>query len=167
MTQRQERSDPGPHGIADDMRLFDIEMIQQRRRIVGHVLRPVGLGIVADRGSAMTAIVDRDDAIAGIGQRLHPARRNPVHLHIGGEPVNQQYRRSLARIVIGKAKAVIFEKAAHDPSEETRSGPNTTTDAGLASPRRTVPPARMPVQTSSTSTTPATARKAEAMRGET
>src|SRR5690606_33505648 len=78
----------------------------------------VCLRIMADGGSAMAAIVEGDDTKAGLDQRLHPAGRDPVHLHVRGKTMNQQHWRSAADILTGKTEPCIVEKLrpAHDPS---------------------------------------------------
>jgi len=42
----------------------------------------------------MAAVVEGDDPVAGVAERLQPARMNPVDIGRGGKTVDQQHRRA-------------------------------------------------------------------------
>ena len=74
------------------MRPFDAGILEHRSRIRGHDLGRVGRRIVRLVGFSMAAIVERDDPVTRLPQRLEPAGRNPVDLGRGGKAVNEQDR---------------------------------------------------------------------------
>ncbi len=90
--KRQERRDARAHRIAHDMRALDAEMVEQRCRIRGHFGRRIVGLVIALRRRTMAAIVEGDGAVAGIVQRLEPARRHPVDIVAGGKAVDHQHR---------------------------------------------------------------------------
>ena len=77
MRQRQKRRDARAHRIAHHVGARDIEMIEQRPHVLGHHGAVIGGRIVELGRGAMAAIVERDHAPAGAGQRRDPARDRP------------------------------------------------------------------------------------------
>jgi hypothetical protein len=67
-------------------------MVHQPAHILGHDLRGIGGGIVKLLALAMAAIVERDDAVAGMGQRLRPLGVDPVDHMAGAEAVDEHDR---------------------------------------------------------------------------
>ncbi len=93
-------------------------MVEQGAHVVGHRGGVVGGGLVELARMAMAAVVERDDAAPGAGQRANPARADPVHLLGRGETVHQHDRlgvRAIAFVEIGDLDRAIMERRHDEP----------------------------------------------------
>src|SRR5262249_60298309 len=75
----------------------------------GHERAVVGGGIVELARGAMAAIVERDHAPAGLGQRRDPAGMHPVDRGGRGEAVHQDDRLALPLVEKGDLDAAVLE----------------------------------------------------------
>src|SRR5215471_7929477 len=78
--EREKRRDARPHGVTHHVGTDEIEMIEQGAYVLGHAGAMIGRRIIELARGAVPAIVERDDAPAGRGQRRNPAGKDPVHL---------------------------------------------------------------------------------------
>ena len=92
MGEREEGGDARPHRIAHRVGPLDAEMVEQARRVGRHQRRMVGRRVGRLVALAVAAIVEGDHPPAVVGQRLDPARIDPVDAMVGGEAVDQQDR---------------------------------------------------------------------------
>jgi hypothetical protein len=109
MLFRQERRDPSAQRITHDVGARQIEIIEQRTHVLRHEAAVIGGRVVKLRRSAMTAVVESDDAAAGARQRRHPAGIDPVHLLVGGEAVHEHDRLALAFVEKGNVDVAMSE----------------------------------------------------------
>src|SRR5205085_878019 len=79
---------------ADEVRLLDLQMIEQPHDILGHLLA-VQLGIAGLAAAAVTAAVHADDLI-GLGQRPGDAWELPLQIAVEGEAMEQYHRHTLS-----------------------------------------------------------------------
>ena len=112
MRERKEGGDARAHGITHHVGAAEIEMIQQRPHVLGHPGAVIRGRVVELARAAVPAIVERDDASAGLDQRRHPAGINPVHLRRRGKAVHEHDR--VARPFIEKRDVdAVVGKALH------------------------------------------------------
>ncbi|MCY1244639.1 hypothetical protein D9M72_577290 [compost metagenome] len=90
MGECQEGRDACAHRVAHHMCFGDAEMSQKRYGVARHLLRMIKRWIVGFTALAMPAVVERDHTVAGIAQRLQPARKNPVDVGARGKPMNEK-----------------------------------------------------------------------------
>ena len=107
--EREERGDARAHGVAHHVGAAELEMIDERAHVIGHACAVIGGGIVELGRGAVAAIVERDDAPAGLGQRRDPAGMNPVHLRGRGEAVHEHDRLALPFVEECDVDAVVPE----------------------------------------------------------
>ena len=98
--RQREGGDARAHRIAHDVGALDAEMIEQRAHIVRHQRHRIVGGIVQLAGGAVAAVVERDGAAAGAGERTHPSGIDPVHLLGRGKAVHQDDGLALAFVEI-------------------------------------------------------------------
>ena len=112
----RERRVGSQRGAADDG-LVDLEVVQQRDRLLGEALHPVGAHVARAVRAPMAQQVERDDAVAALGQRRG---HRDVHALREQQP-GQQDRdpRALAVDAVGQAVAVVLE-GGHGRAEDSR-----------------------------------------------
>ena len=86
-----------------------LEMIEQRAHVASHCGGVILGGIVELARLAVAAIVERDHAPAGAGQRRDPAGMDPVHLLGGGKAVHQHDRFALPLVKEGEFHGTVME----------------------------------------------------------
>src|SRR5690606_37973538 len=149
---------------------LDAQVVEQRSRVRGHLVRRVVRLVIAFGRGAMAAIVERNHAVAGIVQRFEPAGREPIDVMAGSEAVNQKHGvtrsgRGLA-IEEGKIKAVMAEElhrlACSCQSDRSAPGVEAREIAGCFTISPSVMPflAAMPALSSSTNRTGSSAEMA-------
>ena len=126
MVDAEEDGDPRAHRIAHDVGALDGEMIEQRAHIVRHQRHRIVGGIVQLAGGAVAAVVERDGAAAGAGERTHPAGIDPVHLLGRGKAVDENDGFTLALVEISDLDFAMSETwHRFDPlSEDAGGGPS-------------------------------------------
>ena len=82
MRQRQECGNARTHRIADDMRSRDAEMVEQPPAVFGHQRGTVIRQFVELLTVPVPAIVEGDDAVSGLAEKIDPARTAPVRLDV-------------------------------------------------------------------------------------
>ena len=73
MSEREKHGDARAHRIAHHIGAVDAEMVEQAARILGHGRRAIAARIVELLASSMPAIVEGDDAAAGLASACDPA----------------------------------------------------------------------------------------------
>ncbi len=93
------------------MRFRNAEVVEQRDRVGGHQRHMVARRFMWLVALPMAAIVDGDHTVAGIAERLQPARMHPVDQRRRGKAVDQEDRiaRRIALIEKGKLQSVVLE----------------------------------------------------------
>jgi len=101
------------HRIAHNIGALEIEMIEQRAHVAGHLVGVISGRIIKLARLAVPSIVERDDAALGPHQRADPAGIDPVDLFAGGKAVHQHNRLALTLVEIRDLDIAIFETC-HD-----------------------------------------------------
>ena len=96
--QREKARNPGAHRVAHHVGARNAQVIEQVAGVLGHAVRAIGVGIVELLAAPMAAIVERDHPSAGLGQRIDPARIDPVDPMAGREAMHQQDRFAQIRL---------------------------------------------------------------------
>ncbi len=138
----EEPGDARAHGITHHVGAAEIEMIDERAHVIGHASAVIGGRIVELARGAVSAVVERDDATAGLGQRRDPAGMDPVHLRRRREAVHEHDRLALPFVEERDVDAVMPEAlhavvARHGRACHRKSGPSPTRLATLAIPAQT------------------------------
>ena len=118
MRDRQQGGEPGAHGIADDVGVRDLQVVEQAAGVLRHLVGAVVGRVVELFAPAMAAVVVGDYPVAGPRQRLDPQGVAPVDPGVGGKAVDEQHRRALAHHLIGDLDPVRL-KARHVASALT------------------------------------------------
>ena len=95
--ERQERGDARAHRIAHHVGALDPEAPEEIGRVAGHQVGAIVARGVELLARAVAAVVEGDDPPPGMGQRLDPARIDPVDAMVRGEAVDEEDR--LAAVV--------------------------------------------------------------------
>ncbi len=128
--QQQMHGDEAAHRIAEDIGSLQTASGKHRKRIPRHDVVMIGLRRVRLSAVAMAAAIHGDNAPAGFGERIIPARILPILEAAGGKTVNEKRWRPLAHAFIGNAHAVARNgKLNHDPT--FAKGPRPVYDAAM------------------------------------
>ena len=85
--EREKARDPRAHRIAHHVGALDPQMRKQVGRVLRHQLGAVVGGQVEFFALPMAAVVEGDDPPPRLGERLDPARLDPIDAMVGGEAV--------------------------------------------------------------------------------
>ena len=110
MRESQKRGNARAHGIADDMRTRDAEMIEQAAAVFRHQRRPIVGQLIELLAFSMSPIVERNNPVTGFDEKFDPTGVGPVRLHIRSKTVDEQYRQ-LVRAAPGIEKRDIHSVA--------------------------------------------------------
>src|SRR5512133_3574707 len=80
MRARKECRNTRTHGVAHDIGAGETDMIEQRPDVVRHAGAVIGGRIVELARGTMSAIVERDDAPAGLNERHNPPGIDPIDM---------------------------------------------------------------------------------------
>ena len=98
---------------AADDGLVDAEVVEQRDDVLGEEAHPVAPHVRRAVRAAVAEQVERDDAVAALGER---ARERDVHPLVEQQPVQQhRHPRAVAVLAVGERAPVVLERARRLP----------------------------------------------------
>ena len=126
--------DARAHRIAHEVDAVKFKVVDKPRDVTRHQIGRIGLGIVEFGARAVTAVVEPDHPPPGLGQRVDPARIDPIDAAARAESMHEHDRLAAIRadggvVVIGDADAV-GKESVHGP--EWDGGERSDLAEGLA-----------------------------------
>ena len=111
-----ERDVRAERGAADD-RLVELEVVEQRDHLLAEVRHRVAPHVARAVRRAVAEQVERDDAVAAVGERL---RQRLVHARPEQQPVQQDHRSRTAPVRPVREALSLVPEARHEGRKDIR-----------------------------------------------